>query len=91
MSSKFFSLALCHSSRRNKIGHDLGSFLTSQKNSAVLKPRTGHFGGLAGFEAKDLIFKAKNFKLYPRALHLCRVGEKVAGLEVGPCTLCSLQ
>ena len=60
MSSKFFSQALWHSSRRNKIGHDLGPFSTRQKSSAVYEPRTGHFGGLAGFEAKA---KAKDFKL----------------------------
>ena len=35
--------ALWRSSRRNKIGHDLGPFSTSQKNSAVLEPWTGHF------------------------------------------------
>ena len=37
------------------------------------KDRTGHFRGLAGFEAKDLTIeaKAKDFKLCPRGLHLC--------------------
>ena len=35
--------------------------LTSQRNSAVVEPRTGHFQGLAGFEAK-----AEDFKLCPR-------------------------
>ena len=79
MSSKFFSQALWHSSRRNKIGLDLRLFSTNQKNSAVNEPWTGHFGGLAGFETK-----AKDFKLCPRGqgrprgLHLCCVCEKVA-------------
>ena len=38
------------------------------KNNAVLEPRTGHFRGLAGFEAKDLSFaaKAKDLKMCPR-------------------------
>ena len=40
------------------------------KNNAVLEPRTGHFRGLEGFEAKakDLTFetKAKDFKMCPR-------------------------
>ena len=47
------------------------------KNNAVLDPRTGHFRGLVGFEAKDLTFeakdlsfKAKDFKMCPRGLHL---------------------
>ena len=31
------------------------------KNSAVLEPRTVHFRGLAGFEAKGLFFEAKGF------------------------------
>ena len=66
MSSKFFSQALW----RNKFGHDLSPFSTSQKY-AVLEVRAGHFRGFAGFEAKDLIFKAtaKDFKLCPRGLH----------------------
>ena len=42
--------------------------LSKSKNSAVLEPRTGHFRGLGGFEAKfkDLTFhvKAKDFKLF---------------------------
>ena len=38
------------------------------KNSSVLEPRTGHFRGLADFEAntKDLSFEAKDFKICPR-------------------------
>ena len=59
-------------------------FLFNQtKDNAVLKPRTGHFWGLEGFEAnaKDLSFeaKAKDFKKCPRGqrrylgLHLCSV------------------
>ena len=42
------------------------------KNNAVLEPRTGHFRGVVGFEAK-----AKDFKMCPRGherprgLHLC--------------------
>ena len=58
MSSKNFLQALGRSSRQKKINHDFGPFSTSQKNSAVLEPRTGLFRGLAGFEAKD-------FKLCP--------------------------
>ena len=34
------------------------------KNSAVLEPRTGQFSRTWGFEAKD-------YKMYPRGLHLC--------------------
>ena len=47
------------------------------KKSAVLEPRTGHFRGLVGFEAKGLTFEAKDFKMChrdqkrPRGLHLC--------------------
>ena len=41
-------------------------FLFNQsKNNAVLEPRTGHFRGLEGFEAKDMSFKAKNLKMCP--------------------------
>ena len=36
-------------------------FFNQSKNNAVLEPRTGHFRGLAGFEAK-----AKDLKLWPR-------------------------
>ena len=45
-----------------------GYFLFNQsKNYAVLEPMTGHFRGLVGFEvkAKDLSFKAKDFKMCP--------------------------
>ena len=48
------------------------------KNSAVLEPRTGQFSRTWGFkdltfEAKDLTFEAntKDFKMYPRGIHLC--------------------
>ena len=78
MSSKFFSQALWHSSRRNKIGHDLGPFSTRQKNSAKKYfNKTEHFGGLAGFEAKDFKLCSRG-QGRPRGLHLCRAGEKVA-------------
>ena len=40
------------------------------KNSAVLEPRTGQFSTTWGFEAKDLTFEAKDFKMCPRGLHL---------------------
>ena len=45
------------------------------KNSAVLEPRTGQFSRTWGFEAKDLTFKAKakDFKMCPRRLHLCKI------------------
>ena len=37
------------------------------KNNAVLEPRTGDFRGLvAGFEAKNLSFEAKDMKMCPR-------------------------
>ena len=36
-------------------------FFNQSKHNAVLKPRTGNFRGLAGFEAK-----AKDLKLWPR-------------------------
>ena len=38
---------------------------TIQKNSAVLKPRTGQFSRTRGFEAKakDLTFETKDFKM----------------------------
>ena len=49
--------------------------LNQSKNNAVLEPRTEHFRGLVGLQAKakDLSFeaKAKNFKMCPRRLHLC--------------------
>ena len=61
-------------------------FLFNQsKNNAILEPRTGHFSGLVGFEAKDLSFeaKAKDLKMCPRGrprgqgrpqgLHICKV------------------
>ena len=70
MSSKKFLQAFWRSSRRNKIGHDFGPFSTSQKG-AVFEPKTRHFRELAGFEAKDLTFEAKDFKLCPGGLHLC--------------------
>ena len=39
-------------------------FLFNQsKNNAVLEPRTGHFPGLVGFEAKA---KPKDLKMFPR-------------------------
>ena len=38
-------------------------FVPKSKNSALLEPRTGHFRGLADFEAKD-------FQLHPQGLHL---------------------
>ena len=42
------------------------------KNNLVLEPRTGHFRGPVGFEAKDFSFEAKvkDFKMCPRGLHL---------------------
>ena len=46
-------------------GHGHGPFLTKQK-SAVLEPRTGRFRALVSFEAKDLTFLAKDFKMCPR-------------------------
>ena len=54
----------------------MAHFLKNQK-SAVLEPRTVPFRGLVGFEAlaKDLIFKAKDFKMCPlgrpQGLYLC--------------------
>ena len=61
-------------------------FLFSQsKNNAVLEPKTGHFQGLVGFEAKakdlsfevqveDLSFEAKamDLKMCPGGFHLCK-------------------
>ena len=41
------------------------------KSTAVLKPRTGQFSRTSGLEAKDLTFKAKDFKMCTRGLHLC--------------------
>ena len=43
-------------------------FFNQSKSNAVLEPRTGHFRRLVGFEAKakDLSFKVKDFKMYPR-------------------------
>ena len=43
------------------------------KNSAVLESRTGQFLRTWGLEAKakDLTFKAKDFKMCPWGLHLC--------------------
>ena len=38
------------------------------KNTAVLEPRTGQFSRTWGLEAK-----AKNFKMCPRGLHLCKI------------------
>ena len=38
----------------------------NSKHSAVLKPRTGQFSRTWGFEAKDLIFEAKDFKMWLR-------------------------
>ena len=51
---------------RTHCGSDLQkkAFAPKSKNSAFLEPRTGHFRGLADFEAKD-------FQLHPRGLHLC--------------------
>ena len=43
------------------------------KNSAVLEPRTRQFSRTWGFEAKDLTFEAKDFKIRPRGLHLCKI------------------
>ena len=44
---------------------------SKSKNSAVLELRTGHFRGLAGFDAKDLTFEPKAFKsVPPRGLQL---------------------
>ena len=47
----------------------------NSKNSAVLEPRTSQFSRTWGLEAKDLTFKAKDFKMCPwgrpRGLHLC--------------------
>ena len=38
---------------------------TIQKKNAVLEPRTGQFLRTWGFEAKDLTFEAKDFKMCP--------------------------
>ena len=38
----------------------------NSKKSAVLEPRTGQFSRTWGLEAKDLIFEAKDFKMFPR-------------------------
>ena len=40
----------------------------NSKNTAVLEPRTGQFSRTSGLEAKakDLTFKAKDFKMCPR-------------------------
>ena len=55
----------------------------NSKNSAVLEPGTGQFSKTWGFEAKDLTFETKNFKLCsrgrsrghgrPRRLHLKQI------------------
>ena len=49
----------------------------NSKNSAVLEPRTVQFSRTSGLEAKakDLTFeaKAKDFKMCPRGLHLCKL------------------
>ena len=56
---KLSARSLACSTRRKTNGRDLGPFLTNQKIvlsrtgyfCRVLEPRTGHFRGLAGFEA----------------------------------------
>ena len=58
------------------------TFLFNQsKNNAVLEPRTGHFRGLVGFEAKAKECMKMKLKMYPRGrprdqgrprgLHIC--------------------
>ena len=52
-----------------KVKFSLVMFLFHEsKNNIVLEPRSGHFRGLVGFEAKakDLSFKVKDFKMCPR-------------------------
>ena len=43
----------------------------NSKNTAVLEPRTGQFSRAWGLEAK-----AKDFKICPRGLHLCKLVNK---------------
>ena len=45
------------------------------KNTAIVEPRTGQFLELVDFEAKakDLSFEFKDFKKFPRGLHLCEI------------------
>ena len=42
----------------------------NSKNSVVLEQRTGQFSRTWGFDAKDLTFEAKDFKMCPQGLHL---------------------
>ena len=55
----------------------------NSKNTAVLEPRTGQFSRTWGLEAKakDLTFQAKDFKMCPRGLHLCKVHYTVKSIN----------